>query len=169
MTYTDWQRRDHVREIQEYLRTLALVDNNHRELAVDGIYGPETTEAVRAFQRANGLPVTGSVDSMTWERLVVDYLDALTLLSSAVALQAFPSPQYVIKQGDRGNLVYILQALMNTLTDALEGWQALTVSGSYDEATVRRVRELQELSGYPQTGEVDRAFWDHLATWYNHA
>ncbi len=167
MTYTEWQRRDHVRELQEYLRTLALVDNNHRELAVDGIYGEETTEAVRAFQLANGLPVTGKVDSDTWERLVEDYLDALTLLSEATALQALPSPQHVIRPGDRGNLVYILQAMLNTLTETLEELSEIAVSGEYDGATEQRVKELQKLGGFPETGEVDRYFWDHLAAWYN--
>ncbi|CAM3517498.1 peptidoglycan-binding domain-containing protein [Deinococcus frigens] len=35
----------------------------------DGWYGPVTTQTVRAFQQANGLPVTGVVDRKTWERL----------------------------------------------------------------------------------------------------
>ncbi len=35
----------------------------------DGWYGPVTTQTVRAFQKANGLPVTGVVDRATWERL----------------------------------------------------------------------------------------------------
>lgn len=35
----------------------------------DGWYGPVTAQTVRVFQRANGLPVTGVVDRVTWERL----------------------------------------------------------------------------------------------------
>lgn len=167
MTYSDWQRRDHIREVQEYLRLLALVDNNHRELAVDGIYGEETAEAVRAYQLANDLPVTGTVDFETWERLASDYLDALTLLSEAQAAQHFPSPQYVIRPGDRGNLVYILQAILNTLTEAWEEVADIAVSGEYDNATETRVKELQNIGGFPETGEVDRDFWDHLIIWYN--
>ncbi|MBR2406142.1 MAG: peptidoglycan-binding protein [Clostridia bacterium] len=166
MTYTEWQQGDHVRELQEYLRALALTDNNHRELAVDGIYGPKTTEAVSQFQAANGLAVTGKADSDTWERLVADYLDALTLLSEAVPVKVFPQPQYVIRYGDKGNLIYILQAVLNTLSDAAE---AILVSGEYDRATEQRVKDLQQLGGFPETGEVDRAFWDHLAMRYNYA
>ncbi len=167
MTYTDWERREHIREIQEYLRTLALVDNNHNELAVDGIYGPETTEAVRQFQLANGLPVTGSVDSVTWERLVNDYLDALTLLTEAVAVQPFSSPQFILRRGDSGNEVYILQAILDTLGDVFQALPALIINGQYDQATAARVRALQAVTGFPETGEVDRTFWDHLATLYN--
>ena len=167
MTYTAWQRRDHIREIQEYLRTLALTDNVHRELAVDGIYNEETAEAVRSFQLANGLPVTGNVDSETWERLTEDYFDALTLRSEAQAAQHFPSPQHVIRLGDRGNLIYILQAILNTITEAWDDVADLVVNGEYDTATEKRIKELQAISGYPKTGEVDRFFWDHLLTQYN--
>ncbi len=166
MTYTDWQRRDHIREIQEYLRTIALTDNNYNELAVDGIYGEETANAVRQYQLANNLPVTGTVDSVTWERLSADYLNALTLFSEAVPLRVFPSPQYRIRIGDRGEVVYILQAILNTLGDVTE---AIAVTGEFDKATQDRVKALQKISGFEENGEVDRAFWDHLASWYNYA
>lgn len=35
----------------------------------DGWYGPVTARTVRAFQAANGLPVTGRVDRATWDAL----------------------------------------------------------------------------------------------------
>lgn len=168
MTYTPWQRTEHIREVQEYLRTLALVDNNYVEIAVDGIYSTETAEAVRSFQLMNGLPVTGAVDHITWDRLAQDYRDALTLLSEAVPLKAFPAPQHRLRLGESGDLIYILQAMVNTLA-AAENGQRIPFSGIYDEATQSRIRDLQRIGGFPENGEVDRAFWDHLATWYNYA
>ena len=168
MTYTTWQRIDHIREIQEYLRTLSLVDNNYNDLAVDGIYGKETADAVRQFQLTNNMPVTGVVDNLTWDRLAHDYRDALTLMSKAVPLNAFPTPQFRLRFGDEGDVIYILQAMVNTLAD-LENGQRIPSSGVYDSDTQSRIRDLQKFSGFPQNGEVDRAFWDHLATWYNHA
>jgi peptidoglycan hydrolase-like protein with peptidoglycan-binding domain len=36
---------------------------------VDSAYGEATAAAVRQFQQANGLPVTGNVDLATWDRL----------------------------------------------------------------------------------------------------
>lgn len=167
MTFSEWQRRDHIREIQEYLRTVALTDNKYNELAVDGIYGSETAEAVRNYQSASGLPVTGTVDFETWERLSRDYFDAQTLLHESQSVQHFPSPQYVIRPNDSGNLVYILQAILNTLTQTWEGLANLAVNGEYDTPTENRVKELQGIGGFPQTGEVDRYFWDHLIAWYN--
>jgi hypothetical protein len=38
-------------------------------LAVDGVFGPKTTEAVKRFQRANGLKVDGIVGRQTWAAL----------------------------------------------------------------------------------------------------
>ena len=39
------------------------------ELAIDGIYGKATADAVSAFQRASLLEVTGEVDLETYNRL----------------------------------------------------------------------------------------------------
>jgi len=33
---------------------------------IDGIFGPKTKKAVRAYQTARSLPVTGIVDDLTW-------------------------------------------------------------------------------------------------------
>ena len=42
--------------------------------AADGDYGQNTTDAVRAFQREFGLPVTGAVDQATWDAVALTYL-----------------------------------------------------------------------------------------------
>jgi peptidoglycan hydrolase-like protein with peptidoglycan-binding domain len=39
----------------------------------DGIYGPQTESAVRAFQEFFGIDVTGVVDRYTWDRIVLIY------------------------------------------------------------------------------------------------
>lgn len=47
-------------------------------LAEDGVYGPKTTEAVRRFQLANGLAVTGVVDRATSLKLQDDDAHEIT-------------------------------------------------------------------------------------------
>lgn len=71
--YTDDQRRDHVRELQEYLRALSATDERYPLLGVDGVFGPETTEAVKVFQQTTNSPVTGTVKRDDWERIVREY------------------------------------------------------------------------------------------------
>ena len=40
------------------------------QVTVDGIFGPNTDSAVRAFQREKGLSVDGIVGPVTWRALV---------------------------------------------------------------------------------------------------
>jgi peptidoglycan hydrolase-like protein with peptidoglycan-binding domain len=56
-------------------------NRNGRTLTVDGIYGPKTQAAVRAFQQGvafdvRGFPVDGVVGPLTWQALVTEILAA---------------------------------------------------------------------------------------------
>ncbi len=57
-------RGQQVRELQTRLRAQGLYRDN-----VDGIFGPNTRNAVAQFQRRNSLPQTGRADASTFERL----------------------------------------------------------------------------------------------------
>ena len=58
--------RDHpVRTLQDLLRERGY------SIAVDGIFGPLTDQAVRAFQQATNLGVDGIVGPLTWGALIV--------------------------------------------------------------------------------------------------
>src|SRR5215213_4460337 len=48
-----------------------LLRANGRSVTVDGIFGPNTEAAVKAFQQSKGLGVDGIVGPQTWPRLVV--------------------------------------------------------------------------------------------------
>lgn len=72
-------RGEPVRTIQRQLNTIS---NNYPligKLAVDGIYGPKTAQAVRTFQEVFDLPVTGIVNFPTWYR-ISDVYNAVTSL-----------------------------------------------------------------------------------------
>jgi murein L,D-transpeptidase YcbB/YkuD len=59
---------DAVRGVQEEFRFRA--GHLGHALAVDGIFGPKTNMAVRAFQEALGIAVDGIVGPVTWRALV---------------------------------------------------------------------------------------------------
>ncbi|MGW0118105.1 L,D-transpeptidase family protein [Streptomyces sp. NPDC003327] len=61
----DGDESEQVRELQARLRQL-----DHFDRAPTGFYGTITGRAVSAFQKARGLPGTGSVDEATWQRLL---------------------------------------------------------------------------------------------------
>ncbi len=60
------------------LATMAGIQGRLRDLgeyghAVDGVWGPRTVRALRNFQRAHALPVTGRADDATVARLRESY------------------------------------------------------------------------------------------------
>ena len=55
---------DTVRAVQQ-----ALQEKGFDPGEINGIIGPETQEAIRSFQKANGLPVTGQLDAETSQQL----------------------------------------------------------------------------------------------------
>ena len=61
-----------VRSLQDLLRA-----RNH-PVGVDGIFGPLTEAAVKAFQQGNGLAVDGIVGPLTWPKLVVQVQNGST-------------------------------------------------------------------------------------------
>ena len=62
-------RGDKVRHLQYMLSVLAAYINEIPTIAVDGIYGSKTEQAVLAAQRWFGLPQTGVVDATTWDEI----------------------------------------------------------------------------------------------------
>lgn len=63
-----------VLQMQEQLNTIADVYYFIPNIAADGIYGPKTAEAVKAFQKQFDLPQTGVVDFATWYKISAIYV-----------------------------------------------------------------------------------------------
>lgn len=63
-----------VSQLQEHLNVIAGDYPAIPRVAVDGIYGPLTAEAVRTFQSVFGLPATGVVDYRTWYKISQIYV-----------------------------------------------------------------------------------------------
>ena len=55
-----------VRTIQRQLNAINKNYPGIERVAVDGVYGPKTTDSVKKFQEIFGLPQTGAVDYSTW-------------------------------------------------------------------------------------------------------
>ena len=161
--------RDAILNIQRYLRQLSYHNESIPAPALDGIWGKETTDAVRAFQALEGLEANGVVDQATWEALYRAYLDSVNDNSAPVPLAQFPriSEGYALREGDESFLVRLIQYALSELETIYEGFDEVAQTGVYDEATKRAVADFQEKHKLPVTGEVDRATWDALATTYN--
>ncbi len=58
-----------VKQLQEQLNAVAGVYTAIPRVTADGLYGPATAEAVRAFQSVFGLPQSGAADFATWYKV----------------------------------------------------------------------------------------------------
>lgn len=64
-------------KVEQMQEQLNAISNNYPlipRIAVDGIYGEETQNAVEVFQKIFGLPVTGIVDYRTWYKIQEIYV-----------------------------------------------------------------------------------------------
>lgn len=155
-----------IRSLQTMIRVIAQEDENQPSLIPDGIYGGQTMQAVSAFQRNHGLPVTGITDQETWEAIVFAYEPALTRVGAAQPLEIILHPGQILKKGTRQPNIYVIQAILQVLSEAYASISAPSMNGILDDATSISVADFQALSGLPTTGEVDKVTWKHLALHY---
>ena len=142
---------DAVRTVQKRLKELGYYKG-----AADGDFGPGTEEAVKAFQRANGLTADGKVGQKTLAKM-----NAKTAISAKEAhATAAPkntakatarvtntprptatpnlSKDYYLTVGSKGKKVETLQRRLIEL-----GWLTGRVTGTYDDETAAAVSAFQ--------------------------
>ena len=81
-----------IRSLQTMLRVISEDDDTFPTIIPDGIYGQQTVNAVSAFQRRHGLPVTGITDQATWEAITLNYEPALVRVDAAEPIRAILNP-----------------------------------------------------------------------------
>ena len=162
-----------VRSLQTMLRVIREDAGYTDNVVPDGIYGSSTMEAVSQFQQAHGLPVTGVTDQTTWEMIVEEYTDALVRVDAAEPLLLILNAGQVIRRGQSHPYLYLIQSMLVTLSQVYGSVPSPQITGILDLPTGEAISAFQYLSALPQTGEVDKITWKHLARQYplavNHA
>jgi peptidoglycan hydrolase-like protein with peptidoglycan-binding domain len=104
------------------VRTLQHLLRAHRHtVAVDGIFGPKTDAAVRAFQKAERLSVDGIVGPKTWSALII-----------------------TVKRGSRGDAVRGVQEEFRFRNLSGDPRKGLQIDGDFGPATEAAVRGFQQ-------------------------
>ncbi len=126
-----------VRSVQTRLIALGYLSGT-----ADGQYGSGTAAAMKAFQQMNGLTASGEGNLSTYARLYSD--DAL----NAKGVQQGESvPAYVnLRSGATGPMVIRLQQALVKLN------YRLSVTGTYDDATIEAVKSFQAINGLSVDG-----------------
>lgn len=152
-----------VRSLQTMLRILAEHDDRYQTVVPDGVYSPQTMQAVAQFQRVHGLPVTGVTDQQTWEEVVRRYEPALIFVDEAQPVEVILNPNEVLLLGDDSPYLYVAQAMLIVLAEVYASITAPQSTGILDDATADALSSFQALSGLPVTGNLDKHTWKHLA------
>lgn len=151
-----------VRSLQTMLRVLAEDDRRLPTVIPDGIYGPSTMQAVSAFQRQNGLPVTGVANEITWDAIVAGYEPALVRVGKAESIEIIMDPGKVFRLGDSSPYIYLLQSMLTQLSNDHPTIDRPDHNGVLDESTAKSLSSFQMLSDLPQTGELDKVTWKNI-------
>ena len=132
---TDEQQQDAVTAVAGYTTALqtALAAAGYYEGPIDGVYGPETVDAVERLQTDSNLPVTGLVDRATAEALEQAVIDA---------------------GGEAATLAIAHTAALQSLLTVAGYWTG-PIDGQWSDALTAALQQLQTDLGIPPTGVVD--------------
>lgn len=137
----------------------------------NGLFGTDTEDAVRAFQKIFSLPETGVVDKATWYR-IKRYYNAVKqlaeLMSEGISIDeaAVPFPQDGLFPGMQGEEIRTLQYYLDIIAYLNPALQFIAINGIYDKATEQAVRNFQRFYGLPETGTVDEQTWNAIYNIY---
>lgn len=154
--------------IQYYLAFLGFFYDTLPQIAVDGIFGEKTRNAVIAFQNQFGLTVDGIVGRQTWNA-IQDQYDAVlrSLPSEYSSYSSLLYPGYYITTGATGKVVEQLQTFINTISRYNTNIPSVTVDGIYGNNTKQSVQAIQRLVGHEPSGAVGPLTWNAIVNLYN--
>ena len=157
-----------VRELQYLLSFVGNFVGTVPVIAVDGAFGPSTRGAVEAFQQVYGLPVTGVVETVTWNTLYNAYRGQYASLPENFFSGAVrPYPGTVLRLGSAGEDVRLIQSYLNEIGRTYPSIPRLTEDGAFGSQTAQAVRAFQRLFGLEESGSVGAATWQTIGDVYS--
>ena len=159
---------DSVKNIQYLLAYLSQFYNEIPEVSLDGIYGPATENAVKAFQTLFELPVTGEVDFLTWDSLYRTYLGFIdTIPFKYFEGRLYPYPGVPLRLGSESEVVRLLQEYLNYIANFYPQIPSVSPTGYFGSKTQEAVIAFQRLQGLTPNGTVGANTWNEISSLYS--
>ncbi len=134
--------------------------------ALDGIFGPQTEQAVRTFQSIFDLTQDGIVGQVTWNaltRLFVGITRLAELYSEGQQFSIIPwSYPEILQEGSTGQKVVQLQYMLSVLSSYIPEISSPDMSGIFDGATRQAVLDFQQWADLSPTDLVGEVTWNRL-------
>ena len=155
-----------VRSLQHMLGRLSGKYGFLPPLAVDGVFGERTLEAVMLFQRELAPPVTGVVDQGTWNAIRDAWMEWERESAPSRTVRIFPGEGYQVRPGASGTSMVLPQTMFQLLRERLEGIAQGEADGRHGDVSVQNTLWLQNLAQLEETGVMDQRTLDMLGRLY---
>ena len=134
---------------------------------VDGIFGAQTEESIKRFQRVFNLTPDGIVGQATWYKLVFLYVGVTNLSELVSEGQPYtqiqgPAAGVTLREGSTGIAVSALQYFISIIGQFNSYIPVLAIDGIFGPKTNAAVKAVQTRMGLPVTGTVDRDTWQRI-------
>ena len=160
--------------VQQIQIRLNRISNNYPAIPkiypVDGVYGIETENAVKEFQRIFNLDQDGVIGKNTWYRIQYIYnsVKRLNELNSEGLTLDEISSEYPseLKLGSVGDGVFTLQYYLNYISNFVDTVLPVTPDRIFGEQTLQSVLSFQRTYGLEETGVVEEVTWNSIYNVY---
>lgn len=155
-----------IKELQQSLRDIAKVDSDIISVIPDGIFGEETEDSVKSFQRKHGFTDTGVVDFALWSKIAEERKKALFELSEPVQVIKISREDLPLVLGQESAQIHMLNMMLNELSARHDNFSNVGHGNVFTNETEAQVKNWQAVIAHDITGEVDKQTWNTLALYY---
>ena len=128
----------------------------------DGVFGPRSEQASKEWQQFKGLPITGTIDTTTWNS-IVDELKTLNIISNVPVA----SDYYYFSKGNHTLGVFKMKMYLNEIASKNPCLRPIPVDGIYGPRTTMAVQQFQYLYDLAIDGVIGAQTFDMIVNTRN--
>ena len=157
-----------VSALQYYLSYLSDFYNTIPRVAVDGVFGPSTRQAVTAAQSTFGLTPDGIVGQDTWRSIYNAYIGIVSTIPLRYTEgNTVPFPGVFLRIGVEADEVRLLQEYLNYISGYISEIPSVNPTGYFGTRTQEAVVAFQNYYGLQPSGIVGPVTWGGITDLYS--
>lgn len=157
-----------VSNLQYLISYLSQFYSNIPNVAIDGVFGNQTREAVIAVQKAFELTPDGTVGEITWNTIYNAYRGIISQIPlNYIEGNVLPYPGLLLRIGSDNDSVLLLQQYLNVIASVYPEVNSVELTGYFGAQTDSAVKAVQTLFGLEPNGLVGAITWSAVTSLYS--